>query len=423
MIQGLWGADNPFQPRADLTPLSAASAQSLVNGNSLPRALLHFKPGKAPDALGRRQHTWAQLAVWPSLKEHVVLLLDQLMRDRLPASIITIAHSSRIIPLHKAAVGTLRPIAIPTVFRKTLATLCYMRWLPQAQAFVGEGQHGVGLSQGTSIMAHKVSQYLGTSDNTIAVSLDLTNAFGTISRSTVIKGLKAVDAELAHSQTCWLQNSSLGILNNADPSQVCQWTNTGIPQGDPLSAMAFACALESVFQDFRAKLAERGPHNVSTPCYIDDVVLLTHREQADTVFEVFREVAAQHNLQINTSKTRVFTKHADGPLPGNIRDMWTQQSCRDGIIIGGLPLQEDDAHAETVPIGHDSFVLSFLEDKLRTYKRCCDVLVTATRHPGGEWRWYPRRFHTLEVFHYCQTSLSVGCTGYKVHHILRRKAR
>ena len=53
----------------------------------------------------------------------------------------------------------------------------------------------------------------------------------------------------------------------------------------------------------------------------------------------------------------------------------TQQSCRDGIIIGGLPLQEDDAHAETVPIGHDSFVLCFLDDKLRTYKRCCEVLL------------------------------------------------
>ena len=52
-------------------------------------------------------------------------LLDHMLRDRLPASVTRLAHSSRLIPLHKAVAGTVRPIAIPTVFRKTLSTICY----------------------------------------------------------------------------------------------------------------------------------------------------------------------------------------------------------------------------------------------------------------------------------------------------------
>ena len=374
-MQHLWGTDNPLQPRADLTPLPAAASQLLINGANLQRALLHFQRGKAADALGWNQHTWSQLAQWPSLKEHVLLFLDHMLRDRLPPAVSRLAHSSRLIPLHKAAVGTLRPIAIPTLFRKTISTVTYQRWVPQARQFVGADQHGVGLSQGTAIMAEKVSQYLNTSDNHIAVGLDLSNAFGTIARTTVIRGLQAVDTALASSQTSWLQTSSLGILNNADPGQCCHWTNTGIPQGDPLSAMAFACALECVFRDFRAKLSERGLYQCLTPCYIDDVVLLTTREQADTIFDVFCEVASQHNLHINAAKTCIYTRHAEGPVPGDLRQIWTQQSRKDGITIGGLPVDASETREEAIPIGHESYVQAFLDDKLRTYRRCCEVLM------------------------------------------------
>ena len=375
VIQQLWGLDNPFQPRPQVSPITAAAAQLLVNAGSVRKALQHFQPGKAADALGWNQHTWAQLAAWPTLQDHVPLLLDHLLRDKLPRAVTNLALASRLIPLHKATAGTLRPIAIPTVFRKTLSSICYERWLPQARAFVGNDQHGVGVCQGTAIMAQKVSQYLATSDQTIAVSLDVTNAFGTIARSTVVQGLRTVDQDLANSQTTWLQASSLGILNNAPEPHCCHWTSTGIPQGDPLSAMAFACALETVFREFRAKLAERGQFHVRTPCYVDDVVLLTNRDEVDTVFAVFVEVAAAHNLTINTSKTRIFTTHPDGPMPGPLRDLWSQQPRHDGITIGGLPLESAEAHEESIPIGSDSYVQAFLAEKLRSYKRCCDVLL------------------------------------------------
>ena len=374
VIQQLWGVDNPFQPRPDGSPITAAASQLLINAGSVRKALLHFQPGKAADVLGWNQHTWAQIAA-STMQDHVRLMLDHLLRDRLPQSVTNLALALRLIPLHKATAGTLRPIAIPTVFRKTLSSICYERWVPQAKAFLGEDQHGVGVCQGTAMMAQKVSHYLATGDHTIAVSLDLTNAFGTISRSTVVQGLRTVDQDLANSQVTWLQSSSLGILNNAPEPHCCHWTSTGIPQGDPLSALAFACALETIFREFRAKLAERGQFQVTTPCYVDDVVLLTNRDEVDTVFALFEEVAAAHNLTINTSKTRIFTTHPDGPPPGQIRDLWARQPRHDGITIGGLPLESSEPHEESIPIGRDSYIQAFLEEKLRAYKRCCDVLL------------------------------------------------
>ena len=103
-------------PRSKRTARSAPpSPDAALDSISQLRPLSHFRMGKAADALGWTQHTWAHLAQWPTMKTHVSLFLDHLLRDRLPTSITHLTHASRLIPLHKAAVGTLRPVAIPTV--------------------------------------------------------------------------------------------------------------------------------------------------------------------------------------------------------------------------------------------------------------------------------------------------------------------
>ena len=69
------------------------------------------------------------------------------------------------------------------------------------------------------------------------------------------------------------------------------WSSTGVPQGDPISALGFSAGLEVVFKAFGLQLAETLPDVLDLhPCYMndnmDDSVLLPTRTHADTVLQI-----------------------------------------------------------------------------------------------------------------------------------------
>eukprot|EP00971_Amphidinium_carterae_P032870 647084-Amphidinium_carterae.1 len=72
------------------------------------------------------------------------------------------------------------------------------------------------------------------------VQVDVANAFSSASRCSTLDALRDCAPELALSQQSWLCRPARAVVTQPDGTRVVIQTTNGIPQGDPLSSLAFA---------------------------------------------------------------------------------------------------------------------------------------------------------------------------------------
>ena len=284
--------------------------------------------------------------------------------------------ANRLVPLRKPAPGTLHPIAIPTVWRKLWATVTSKKWSTAIQDFLGGDQFGAGTALGTLRFAKLVQSY--TEDPAhVAISLDIENAFSSLDRRAVIAAMHEIDPVLASTQRQWPCHVSPAAVPAADPAGALPYSSTGLPQGDPMSALAFAAGLCTALRRFRADDHPKGTPRV--PAYVDDMVLLCEVQHAHAAFDRLGSCLKEEGLTLNTKKTVVYTTCADGPPPGKLRELWLSQGRTDGMVKGGLPVQHDplqqgDDEHQAIPVGSSNYIEDFLDGKLEDMRRRCHVL-------------------------------------------------
>eukprot|EP00971_Amphidinium_carterae_P077120 1523257-Amphidinium_carterae.2 len=86
----------------------------------------------------------------------VTQLVEQYLRGETPSAATDLLNIALIIPLSKNETGGIRPVSIPTVFRKLAATVCILEYATQISQYVGASQHGAAMSSGATVMAERV---------------------------------------------------------------------------------------------------------------------------------------------------------------------------------------------------------------------------------------------------------------------------
>ena len=87
-------------------------------------------------------------------------VVEGLLTSTLHQDFLSILVASRVIVLYKNGSEALRPISIPSVFRKAAGTAASLMYKQELRAVVPEYQFGCGQSHGTSLLAaHVTSLY------------------------------------------------------------------------------------------------------------------------------------------------------------------------------------------------------------------------------------------------------------------------
>eukprot|EP00971_Amphidinium_carterae_P059641 1179509-Amphidinium_carterae.1 len=94
-----------------------------------------------------------------------------------------------VLALNKHSAGDIRPISVPSVWRKLLSSMIVAAHQEPAARFLGSRQHGIGQPNGISRFAKKVAELAVASPHHLFLQTDISNAFGMVHRSSVLEAL------------------------------------------------------------------------------------------------------------------------------------------------------------------------------------------------------------------------------------------
>lgn len=190
----------------------------------------------------------------------------------------------------------LRPIACGEVFYRLIAKFL-LKTFPQPNALL-TSQLGVGSPAGTEPIIGLLQQaYKHDQEAQYCYSLDFTNAFNSVSRSTIATTTRE-HAPGFYKLAAWAYNKATPlILSNGTAIKSSQ----GVRQGDPLGPLLFSMAIRPQLESLRERLP--GATIIS---YLDDVFILSPDPTLlDTIFAAFPNNHPS-KLTLNQQKTKRF---------------------------------------------------------------------------------------------------------------------
>ena len=297
--------------------------------------------GSGPDGL-RPQHlkdatSFSANDAGVALLGNLTALMNLIAESGVHNSVQATFFGARLIALTKPN-GDLRPIAIGCTMRRLCAKMVLVPNSSQTTQHFGSHQVGVGTRLGSEATVHSVRKFIQESEHTrnkIVMKLDLSNAFNSVRRDTMLKAVFEHMPQiypLAHAS--YNQNSNLFFDDFVIPS------SCGVQQGDPLGPVIFSMAINEVIKNNDLDL------NI---WYLDDGCIGGEPDQVINhtkhLISKFKEIG----LNINTSKCEILKLNNTSDL--NLDDLpGIKITNESNWRLLGAPLNSTSTH-------------SFLEEK------------------------------------------------------------
>ena len=211
------------------------------SASAVRQAIASFRKGSAAGAAGWSPDILKRLIALPGRGDRVVGALAKI----LPALRSTegelrrVIYGGRGLPLDKGA-GDVRPIVVPDTFRRLGAKVVMAANAEAIEAvLVAHHQCGVLLKRGAEITCHAIRILADAHPDLIAIKVDCSNAFNSVSRKAIRAALAKHLPQLGpYFREAYGHHSSC-IQCGTD---VVECTRGGL-QGDPLMPTLFAAAL------------------------------------------------------------------------------------------------------------------------------------------------------------------------------------
>ena len=253
-----------------------------------------------------------------------------------------------------------------------LAKVTVAAFRPELQRAAGETQHAAMSSNGTLRMAQKVQTHLqaGTSD-AIYIRTDIRNALNEVDRQAALNALQRAHPTLGMVHHAWLHRRTTAVMQAQAGSRTLITTHAGIPQGDPISSLAFGLVLAEPL----GRLQDL-PQCIPV-AYADDTVIACPPGVALEYLQAWRDSLATVGLSLNWSKLHVWNPH-QLDLPIAFQEAFPDaQYTTAGFKVCGLPLDQADPddHQDFSPVGGE-FTRAFLEEARRSLQQRLRTLST-----------------------------------------------
>ena len=281
----------------DLQPPAEDTVTHIASEADVLRAINSFPPSSSAGMDGIRPAHLRSL-VARSVSEAGARLLTALtalanlaLSGQIPDFAVQAFYGASLIALRKPG-GGLRPIAIGSVFRRVAAKVAVASVSARVGAELRPAQLGVATRNGCEAVVHAVRAYVtdaaSSSQNTVIVKLDVTNAFNSVRRDAMLEAARVRLPSIY--PLVWQAYCSASPLYIGDKKI---WSRTGIQQGDPLSSLLFSLAIDSV--------STGGGTDINV-WYLDDGTIGGPLEQVTNNIQRIKNQLDEKGLTINSSK-------------------------------------------------------------------------------------------------------------------------
>ena len=189
---------------------------------------------------------------------------------------------------------------------------------PRAAGVLGESQYAIGKPSGVERLFHAIRVDHGSAAGRVVVSLDLRNAFGTLSRGVMAAAVAETFPELAVlTEKLYRGNTDL-LWEDAEGTYHGVAARTGVDAGCPWSVIAFCLSVRRVLLRASGVLEQNGVSGVRFRAYMDDVYAVCHESQVSEVLEAFRGAAAAAGMAVIGAKLQLWGVGPDG-LPDTLK--------------------------------------------------------------------------------------------------------
>jgi len=308
----------------------ADAPEVVVDWNWMEAEMRCSDTGAAPGPSGYGSNFLSVLAVDPHCVHAMAFFIQQIVNNKLPATVRTLLTTCLLVSLCKPDGDGRRPLAMGDLFYRMAARYAGGLVSKGARAAMAPHQYGVGQPDGCTQIVQSVQHLLTASFPSPALSdaspsrpmaclsVDVANAFNTMDRAAM---LRAVYGNAALSQ-CWRTvtfaygQPSLLLMpcdDSVPDSEAFIESQTGVRQGDPLSAMLFSLTMHQAY-DAAAHVASKG-------CYacMDDGNFVGTVEQCWQVWQLFPSLLDKLTMTVSKSKCILTCFGLDGLHdPGDI---------------------------------------------------------------------------------------------------------
>jgi hypothetical protein len=220
---------------------------------------------------------------------------------------------ARLVALAKKD-GGVRPVAVGEISRRILAKALLARHsLTLGQLLLRSGQVGVGIPSGAEALAAAAQRLAAVFDEDadVLLKIDLKNAFNTVRRAAMLRGLERLAAEkpevaelLRYVYTAYGADSTLFYFDRSGATHTLS-SAEGCQQGDPLGPLLFAAALAMAMSNTFAAMESLMPAPALIGTYLDDLVIGGGKTEVSFYITLLREELGDIGLMLNLTKCEV----------------------------------------------------------------------------------------------------------------------
>ena len=348
---------DPAQADAPAAALSGETRERV--SDALLKAFRKAPGGRAPGPDGSRNEHWRVLAADPAAAAALVEAALAWVGGEAPSVVDDWLCTGSLAALHKAG-GGVRPLTVLAPFRRIVLTGVVAHTNPATRAAAGAHQYGLGVPGGADVQFKVLQAAARDRPGSVLVAVDVSNAFGTLSRSAVLSALGTALPGFGSLLSRLYARPALGLWRDSTGAVHELSTGVGVPQGCPLSPAAYAVALHHYVLRHLATRA-----NWLITAYLDDVIVVVPSAEAE---EFLRELTAALNscgLTLNAAKTKVWLPPGHVHCPETLR-----QYVVDDIRVVGSTLsrrQDDDWDELALGSGGGARAMNAATDALRAF--------------------------------------------------------
>lgn len=264
-------------------------------------ALARLPKAASPGLDGWTRELLVPLTQDPTCKAGLISLLDDIINARISPAFTHALLAAECIPFLKPT-GGLRPIDPESAILKLACHICLGRAKNALTSILSEHQFGVARRGGPEAAAHQIREALRLFDSNM--SLDVSNAFNSISRASVLSELYS-HCEL---QPMWhLANLMYGrpselVVFQPDGKPACMLTSSrGVRQGCVFAMPLFCLAIDTILKEF-GKMT-----SLCITAYADDINVTGPVEEVLRNYPRLQERLKCVGLDLNPRKTELLT--------------------------------------------------------------------------------------------------------------------
>ena len=274
-------------------------------------------------------------------------LIRRILTDTLPPQARKLLLACRLVPFKKPQ-GGLRPIAVGEVFARIASALAVRHVMQHAQEVLGPFQLGIGVKGGVEAAAHILQEALLHPDTTL-LSLDIENAFNTLSRSFMLSQLfKIPKFASIYRIVYWAYSTSSDLLVLKNGKLLYSISSSrGVRQGDPLGTLLFCIALIAIL----IKIAVALSGSPDLVAVVDDINLIAQNaESLARAYAVAKQELRPAGLRLQPTKVKLIPSGNIHPTLAALARQEQWQIVTDATVLLGAPIGTDKEGIERLAL-------------------------------------------------------------------------